>query len=266
MKEEFVPSIETQVTDANQVELTDSLLKESEEYLAHLRQKLPADVQQAAWKILDAFPEKMPETMEERMKLLETIAQELLDQYDHKMLGGFSEKKVKQYHETKLCIPCFVQRPVEYPLYIQYLYCVRDPDMPHTAPYAEIADGVRGLPETEKERFLYELRLRFLHDVRYADWEVKDVLRRKQEPPEKFYEMLLKPDPEETPKEAERYRKMYERYVKLAYLGKRHRNLSVDDYMYELQKSVATANNYLETAFNEARLMRDLTYESGKTS
>jgi hypothetical protein len=215
-------------------------------------------------KTMDLPP--LPESLEDQKRIIEEETLYWLDLYDKSVLGEYSDEKAEKIGTSDVCIPCFVGRPIDQPLSIQYLYCIRSVDHPHTMPYDEILKGIEELDPEEKEYFEYQLRLGFLDDVvnanhYYSQWKQLTDCK-----PEDFYKHILEFDKEDGDDE-EDYNEALRRYNKLVQLAKEGKKSYEDeefedcegeDYVYESEMVANKAYRFYEAAYSELRIMRDM--------
>lgn len=208
----------------------------------------------------------LPNDIEGQKKLIEGETLYWLDLYDKSVLGGYSDEKAKKIGTSDVCIPCFVGRPMDQPLSIQYLYCIRSVDQPHTMPYDEILKGITELKPEEKEYFIYQLRLGFLDDVVNADDYYSQWKQLTDCKPEEFYKHILKFDKEDGDEEEDRDEalRLYNKLVQFAKEGKKSyedeefEDCEGDDYVYENEAAAEKVLRYYEASYNELRIMRDM--------
>ncbi len=208
----------------------------------------------------------LPNDLEDQKKLIEEETIYWLDMYDKSVLGGYSDEKAEKIGTSDVCIPCFVGRPMDQPLAIQYLYCIRSVDEPHTMPYDEILKGIEELSPEEKEYFMYQLRLGFLDDVVNADHNYSQWKQLTDCTPEDFYKYILEPDKEDGDDEEDRDEALRQ-YNKLVLMAKEGRESYEDeefadcegeDYVYESKTAASKVCGSCEAAYNELRIMRDM--------
>jgi len=221
---------------------------------------------------LPKLPETFPTDLEELRTYIDSSILDWIKTYDAHVLHGYDKEQAAICHNPDLCIPCFVGRPVGQPLYIQYLYCSTSPDMPHTMPYQEMAEGVLSLPEEDRLKFIYELRLSFLESAsngrqRYDVY--KSIL---EMGPENYYKGILTyydryPEERELGKSDDELRRElkaeYDDLVKRAKeKAPRDEEDEGDDYVFEVENEVGYSFNNYSRAYNQLRLMRDLINEA----
>jgi hypothetical protein len=225
---------------------------------------------------LPKLPETFPADLEELRACIDSSILNWIKAYDALVLHGYDKEQAAICHDPDLCIPCFVGRPTDQALYIQYLYCSTAPDMPYTMPYQEMVDGALSLPEEDRLKFIYELRLSFLESASNGRQRYDVYKSLLDMGPEKFYESVLTyydryPEEREPGKDDDELRVELEiEYNDLVKRAKENTPRDMDDggddYVFEVGNEAEYSFNNYNRAYNQLRLISDLINEAVRLS